>query len=89
LGEHDQPVAAGEQQRADERRTAELGTFDAQRAPPMTQDEPRAEQGAGEQVAKPRGEERWQGLDRDRDREIRRSPDEVDDPERGPLERPR
>jgi len=86
LREHDKPVAAGKEQRPDQRRPAEPRAVDAQRGAAVTRDKPRAQDRAREEKAQSSGEERRERLDRNGDREIRGSPDEVDDPERGPDE---
>src|SRR4029453_11762738 len=67
---------------ADRRVREELPTRDheapAARRQQGGEDQPRR------QEARSRGEQRWQRVDGDLDREVRRSPDEVDDPEGDP-----
>jgi len=82
--EHDEAVAAGEKQHADERGAPELFAFDAQGGASVSRQEPRSQERAREEEAETRRQQRWKRLHRDGDREIRGSPHEVNDPERGP-----
>jgi hypothetical protein len=84
LGEHDEPVAAGEEQYPDDRARAELPPAHPEPAPPPRDSEDRGEEDCGHtEPDGGRAERREVGYD-DPDAEVRRAPDHVDDRERDP-----
>ena len=86
LGDVHQPDPEGEERDAEPRGGERLARRDAERAPRDDRDQREDRRGGEEPRAG--GEERWQGAHGDLDREVRRAPHEVDDPQRGPQPDP-
>ena len=82
FGHRHETVAAGREQRADDRRGDELAARDAQR--PAAHAQHGEHQAAGHGEAQPGAQQRRDGPHHDADRQVGRAPDHVDRPQAGP-----
>ncbi len=79
LGERDESHPAAEQQGSDDRAVTHLASGRDHERATVARDRPRQQDQAGQQEAGRGHDERRDRLDRDRDAEVRRAPDEVED----------